>query len=332
MKKVLGMGNALVDVLILLDSDDMLHELGVAKGSMQHVDRRSVDKIFALAKEYKKHMVTGGSASNTISGLSKLGITSGFIGKIGKDDIGGFFQTDLRKNGVNPLLSLSDNKSGQCIVLISPDGERTMCTYLGAACELDENDLTPALFSEYDFFHIEGYLVQNHALIKKAVRLAKEAGLTVSIDLASFNIVENNLDFLHDIVSQYVDIVFANEEEAQAFTGKAAEEALIHISEHCDIAIVKVGKDGSHVKSASGTHKIAPILCNCIDSTGAGDSYAAGFLFGLTKNYSHETCGNIGSLIAGHVVEVIGAKLQEEKWEKIYTGLKTTVDCEDAKT
>jgi len=327
MKNVLGMGNALVDVLILLESDDLLKELNVPKGSMQLIDSKTIEKIIAATQACEKHLVTGGSASNTISGLSRLGTKAGFIGKIGKDDIGRFFHNDMQKNGVEPLLTNSENRSGQCIVLVSPDGERTMCTYLGAACELTEDDLHPQLFLGYDFFHIEGYLVQNHGLIKKAVRLAKEAGLTVSIDLASFNVVEANLDFLKEIISEYIDIVFANEEEAFAFTGKTAEEALTHISTHCDIAVVKVGKDGSHVKTASNTHRIYAIECNCLDTTGAGDLYAAGFLFGLTKNYSHDICGNIGSLLSGHVVEVIGAKMQEEKWKNIQEKLYSLTSC-----
>jgi sugar/nucleoside kinase (ribokinase family) len=211
-------------------------------------------------------------------------------------------------------------------VLVSPDSERTLCTYLGAACELLAEDLKPEMFRGYDIFHIEGYLVQNHDLIRTAVRLAKQEGLKVSVDLASYNVVEENLEFLIEIIQRYVDIVFANEEEARAFTGKEPEEALKAISELCEIAIVKIGKDGSYIKSGDATIQVQPRLANCIDTTGAGDLYAAGFLFGLSNNYSLEVCGKIGSLVSGKVVEVLGAKMTDEVWKIINNEIMKIID------
>jgi len=237
-----------------------------------------------------------------------------------------FFTNDSINNGVQPHLLLSETPSGRCTVLVSPDSERTLCTYLGAACELEASDLNPEMFQGYDIFHIEGYLVQNHDLIRTAVRLAKQEGLKVSVDLASYNVVEENLDFLLEIIEQYVDIVFANEEEARAFTGNEPEEALNLISRHCEIAIVKVGKDGSYIKSGDETIQIQPRIANCIDTTGAGDLYASGFLFGLANNYSLEVCGKIGSLISGNVVEVLGAKMSDEVWGTILSEIKELVD------
>ena len=325
MKKILGMGNALTDILLQIEHDAILFTLNLPKGSMQLVnDQKSIEISDALSN-YSKKMATGGSASNTINGLTRLGVTAGFVGKIGKDDIGTFFTNDSLNNGVTPHLLVSETASGRCIVLVSPDGERTLCTFLGAACELHADDLMLEMFQGYDIFHIEGYLVQNHDLIRKAVRLAKEAGLQVSIDLASYNVVEENLEFLNEIIKAYVDIVFANEDEARAFTGKEPHEALIHISDHCDIAVVKVGKDGSHIKSGSNTVHISPRLANCIDTTGAGDLYAAGFLYGLACDYSLEVCGQIGSLVSGNVVEVLGAKMTEEVWVSIHGEIKKIV-------
>ena len=220
MKKVLGMGNALTDILLQIEHDAVLLSLNLPKGSMQLVDDLKSVEISNILNNYSLKMATGGSASNTINGLTRLGVTAGFVGKIGKDDIGLFFTNDSIGNGVTPHLLISETASGRCTVLVSPDGERTLCTFLGAACELLATDLKLEMFQGYDIFHIEGYLVQNHELIRTAVKLAKEAGLQVSIDLASYNVVEANLDFLHEIINKYVDIVFANEEEARAFTGK----------------------------------------------------------------------------------------------------------------
>jgi len=318
MRKILGMGNALTDILLQIEHDAILLKLNLPKGSMQLInDQKSVEISNALSN-YTKKMATGGSASNTINGLTRLGVTAGFVGKIGKDAIGTFFTNDSLSNGVIPHLLDSDTASGHCIVLVSPDGERTLCTFLGAACELQADDLKLEMFQGYDIFHIEGYLVQNHDLIRTAVRLAKEAGLQVSIDLASYNVVEENLEFLNEIIKEYVDIVFANEDEARAFTGKEPKDALIHISDHCDIAVVKVGKEGSHIKSGEIILQVNPRLAVCIDTTGAGDLYAAGFLYGLACDYSLEMCGQIGSLVSGNVVEVLGAKMTDEVWQLIH--------------
>jgi sugar/nucleoside kinase (ribokinase family) len=264
-------------------------------------------------------LATGGSASNTISGLAMLGIPTGFIGKVGPDSIGDFFKQDSLKQGVEMHLLTSENNSGCCIALISPDGERTMATHLGAACELDIEDLTLSMFENYHIFHIEGYLVQNQPLIEKAVSLAKKAGLKVSIDLASFNVVDANLEFLTNLVEKYVDIVFANEEEAHSFTGKKANEAILHIADICEIAVVKIGKEGSYIKSKhdNKVYDVAATKAKAIDTTGAGDLYAAGFLYGLTAGYPLDVCGKIGSVVAGHVVEVIGAKMDDARWDKI---------------
>lgn len=317
MKRILGMGNALTDILLQIEHDEVLLSLNLPKGSMQLVNGQFSDKIAVALCNITPKMATGGSASNTINGLTKLGVTAGFVGKVGKDDVGTFFMDDSVNNGVTPHLLISDTPSGRCTVLVSPDGERTLCTYLGASCELDSTDLTIEMFQGYDIFHIEGYLVQNHDLIRTAVKLAKEAGLQVSIDLASYNVVEDNLEFLNNIIREYVDIVFANEDEARAFSNKEPQDALIHISEHCDIAVVKIGKDGSFVKSGDNSVQVKARLANCIDTTGAGDLYAAGFLFGLANDYSLHVCGQIGSLVSANVVEVLGAKMSDDVWAQI---------------
>jgi len=329
MKKILGMGNALTDILLQIDNDEVLFSLNLLKGGMQLINTERSQEINDAVSNFSKIMATGGSASNTINGITRLGMNGGFVGKIGKDDIGLFFTNDSVNNGVKPHLLTSETPSGRCTVLVSPDTERTLCTYLGAACELEASDLNAEMFEGYDIFHIEGYLVQNHDLIRTAVSLAKQAGLKVSVDLASFNVVEDNLEFLLEIIHKYVDIVFANEEEARAFTGKEPEEALKVIAEHCQIAVVKVGKDGSFIQSGDQTVQIEPRKSNCIDTTGAGDLYASGFLFGLANNYSLEVCGKIGSLISGNVVEVIGAKMPDEVWNVINGEIEKIVKLVD---
>ncbi|VAW30374.1 Ribokinase [hydrothermal vent metagenome] len=183
--------------------------------------------------------------------------------------------------------------------------------------------LSKSNFEGYDILHVEGYLVQNHELLETILKLAKAAGLRVSLDLASYNVVEDNLDFLHDMVRNYVDIVFANEEEAKAFTGKEPEEALNDIAAITDIAIVKVGSKGSMVKQGETTTFVSPIKARSVDTTGAGDLYASGFLYGLANGLDFEKAGYIGSLLSGTVIEVVGAKFGEDKWQEILKKVKT---------
>ncbi len=318
MKKILGLGNPLVDMLTILESDDLLNDFSLPKGSMQLVDSDLSGKISAKLKNDNRFLVTGGSASNTISGLAKLGVAVGFAGKIGNDEIGTFFQADSEKHGIKSHLVRSESPSGVCISLVSPDGERTMATCLGAACEMAPNDLNESIFSGYDYCHFEGYWVQNRELILTAMQMAKKSGLKISLDLASYNVVLENLDFLKQITRDYVDILFANEDEAKAFTGKEPEKALDEIASICEIAVVKLGAQGSYVKKEGIKYEIEPMSdVVCLDSTGAGDLYASGFLYGLTKELPLQECGKIGSIVAGNVIQVVGPKLDDEKWNII---------------
>lgn len=325
MTKILGIGNALVDIMTKLEDDSILEKFNLPKGSMQLVDAKTSEKITKGTSHLQKSQTSGGSAANTIHGLAKLGIETAFIGKVGKDAFGDFFRDDLIKSKITPELMLSDNDSGCAVALISPDSERTFGTFLGAAVELDSSDLEKFDFSKYHYFHIEGYLVQNHELIEKALYLAKEKGLVISLDLASYNVVEDNYDFLHKIVEEYVDIVFANEEEAKAFTGKEPEEALQELAELCDIAVVKIGRNGSLIKKDDKIHKIDIIDAIRVDTTGAGDLYASGFLYGIVNNLSLEKCGKIATILSGKIIENIGAKLFDHQWEDIKVMIEDVV-------
>ncbi len=317
MAKVLGMGNALVDILTTLEDDALLNKFNLPKGSMQLVNHEISTLVNEGTSHLKKQIASGGSAANTIHGLAKLGIETGFIGKVGKDDFGRFFRSDLESSYITPLLLESDTSTGKAMALISPDTERTFATYLGAAVEMNANDIYPEHFKNYDYFHIEGYLVQNHSLIEKAVAVAKENGLIITLDMASYNVVEENMEFLNKILKDYVDIVFANEEEARAFTGKEPVKAVEDFARLCDIAIVKIGKKGSIIKNKNNNHHVSPYDVKSIDTTGAGDLYAAGFIYGLIQGYSLNKCGSLGSLLAAKIIEVIGPKMDEKNWYEV---------------
>ncbi|MDR1552779.1 MAG: adenosine kinase [Prevotellaceae bacterium] len=318
MNKILGIGNALVDILAIFKNDMMLQKYNLPKGSMTHVDEATTNKIFDdIKRQSKYNIVAGGSAANTVNGLGKLGIKTAFIGKTGKDELGNFFIDDMKKNGTEPKLITVEKTTGNCKVLITPDGERTMCTYLGAAIDLCEEDLCDKQFEGYDYLHIEGYLVQNHGLMRRALDIAKQHRIIISLDMSSFNVVAENKKFMTEILHKYVDIIFANEEEAKVFTGRESKEALDMLAEICKIAIVKIGSAGSYVKQGNEFYKIQPVQAKAIDATGAGDLYASGFLYGMAKKLPIEICGEIGSLCAGNVVEVVGTKLSDERWNNI---------------
>ncbi len=230
---VIGVGNALVDIISVLENDTILDKFGLPRGSMTLVDAELSKKIHDSVFSEKSEMSTGGSVANTMRTLASLGGNSGYLGKIGNDELGVVFKEAFEKRGIKTHLFFSEKETGRVMGLVSPDSERTMATYLGAAAELTPGDFTPEIFKYYQYAYMEGYLVFNHGLIKAGVEMAKAAGLKVAIDLASFNVVEANLDFLKDLIMTRIDIVFANEEEAKSFTGKEPEGALYEIAEMC---------------------------------------------------------------------------------------------------
>ena len=320
--KVLGICNAFVDILTRLESDEILNEFSLPRGSMQLVSLEVSNRLLTSTLGLEKKQSSGGSAANTIHGLANLGIETGFVGKIGKDHLGNLFEEDLLKNNIRALIFYSLEETGRSIALISKDSERTFATYLGAAIDLHEEDITSDLLEGYDYLYMEGYLVQNHDLFSKALRLAKTHNLKVALDMASYNVVRDNKDFLYRSISDYVDIVLANEKEARFLTGKSPENALTDIAGITDIAVVKLGYEGSLIKRKEEEHKIDIYKVHCIDTTGAGDLYAAGFLYGMCKDQPLDKCGQLGKLLGGKITEVIGAKLSEEQWKKVREEVK----------
>ena len=320
MKRVIGIGNALTDMLVNLKSDAVLHRFDLPKGSMSLVDAALQTEISKSVAGLPYSLSLGGSAGNTIRAMARLGCKVGFIGKVGRDTTGDFFVQALENLHVEPAVFRGTERSGKCVSLISPDGERTMVTHLGAALELSAPEVTPELFDGYDCLYVEGYLVQNHDLIRTAARTAKACGLQVAIDLASFNVVAENRDFLHELVCESVDIVFANEQEAKVFTGESEPlNALQAISEMTQIAVVKIGTKGALIKQGGEVvHVGIMAAAKRVDTTGAGDFYAAGFLSGLCDGLSLRQCGTIGAITAGKVIEVVGTTFGEEAWDEIF--------------
>ena len=319
MKRIAGMGNALTDMLVNLSDDGVLARYGLAKGSMNLVDADLQTEVSKAVAGQPYSLSLGGSADNTIRARASMGYRTGFIGEVGRDTTGDFFERALRNLDIEPHIFRGEGRSGKCISLVSPDGERTMLTHLGAALEMTPDMIDRTLLNGYDCLYIEGYLVQNRELIRKAAAEAKAAGLQVAIDMASFNVVAENRDFLRDLIADHVDMVFANEDEAVAFTGESEPvNALQAISEICDLAVVKIGMKGALIKRGGEVvHVGIMAAAKRVDTTGAGDFYAAGFLAGLCDDLSLRQCGTLGAIAAGKVIEIVGTTLGSEAWRDI---------------
>jgi len=316
-KLVVGVGSALIDILAH-ESEDFLEKHGGVKGGMIHVDNNAIELMLSQLTDAPA-IVPGGSACNTIVGIGKLGGNGRFVGKRGNDEFGNLIETDLRENNVEPVLFTSDLPTGKVLSIITPDTQRTMLTYLGASSETLPEEITEKCFNNAAIVHIEGYLIFNKELMLAVLNAVKKAGAGISLDLASFTIVEESKDFLEEIVGEFVDILIANEDEALAFTGNSDELAAIEaLSEKADYSILKVGKRGSYISHAGSILKIAPTgTGRVVDTTGAGDLWASGFLYGLINDYPLEKCGKLGSACGYEVCRVVGADIPGEGWLRI---------------
>lgn len=317
--QVMGIGSPLVDILIQVD-EEFMDSIGGDKGGMVLVENATITEILNRSKA-PFEQAPGGSAANTIRGLAKLGLPSGFVGKVGRDGLAEYLEDTFKKNGVTPLLKRGNGETGRVLSMVTPDSQRTMRTYLGASLELGPADISPNEFKNAEIVHVEGYLLFNRDLILAVLKAAKEAGVRVSLDLASFEVVNAAKDILPDILKNYVDIVFANEDEAFAFTGKAEQESLDELAKLCELAAVKVGKDGAYLKRGDLVCKVEACEAHVVDTTGAGDLWASGFLYGIIRGFELSRCGYMGSLLASKVIENIGASITEKGWAEIKLAL-----------
>jgi len=316
-KLIVGVGSALIDILAH-ESDSFIEKTGAAKGGMLYVDNNFIEQALQSSQS-KPEMVQGGSACNTVVGVGKLGGVARFIGKCGSGPMGDFFEAELRKQNVEPALFRSDSPTGRVLSIITPDAQRSMLTYLGASSEAQPEDIAERLFKNAAVVHIEGYLLFNPDLILAVLKAAKNSGAAVSLDLASYTVVKESRDFLQHIINDYVNILMGNEDEALAYTGESDEIAAIKaLVNAVNIAALLVGKRGSYIAHDNNVFSVkAKGTGHAIDTTGAGDLWAAGFLFGLVNGYPLEKCGELGSACGYEVCQVMGTKIPEEGWQRI---------------
>lgn len=313
---VVAVGNALVDVISQVDEsfiEDQQKEHGMEKGAMTLIDElRAVNLYTQMPKGTE---TSGGSAANTMAGFASFGGKGAFIGKVADDELGKTYKDDITSLGVSfdtAPLALG-NHTGRCMILVTPDADRTMNTFLGASVELRPIDIEPNLIASAQITYLEGYLFdrdQAKAAFIRAGELAHENGHKLALTLSDpFCVDRHRHDFLQ-LVENHVDILFANEDEIKSlFLQEDFDDAISAISEHVEIAAVTRGEKGAVIISKGEKIEIpAQKVENVIDTTGAGDQFAAGFLYGLTEGKSLEECGKLGVIAAAEVISHIGPR------------------------
>ncbi|MAH07601.1 adenosylhomocysteinase [Candidatus Pacearchaeota archaeon] len=309
---VSGIGNSILDLVYNVD-ESLLQELGLKKGEMKLINKEESKSILDRLEFHSSSLIPGGSCSNTIASVSNLGGKTAFFGKIGNDPHGNIYETKTSETVTTSKLSKHENETtGHAITLITPDGERSFATHLGASAELDLETLSHDIITNSKILHLEGYQLaapKSKEVILHAVNIAKQNQTKISIDLSDATIIKNDHQFFKEFVKEHVDIIFLNEDEAKAFTGKDPEQALHDIADHAEIAIVKLGEKGSLIKTNNEVHRIEPEKTIVVNTNGAGDAYAAGILHGIANNIHLSEAGKQASKIASMVIKNEGARL-----------------------
>lgn len=313
---VIGVGEPIIDHLYQID-DAFLDRYEEEKGGSRKIDYRTFKSYQQILKDQTPHIVPGGSCAVAIKGISKLGAPCRYIGKIGADDAGDRFLQGLVHAGVIPELLFSTNHTSQLLSLITPDGQRTMRCCFGAANELKPEELTLDKFQGASHVHLEGYCLYNDKIIRTSIQRARQVGATISLDLSSFEVVRLFKEEMLNLLYGDVDIVFANEDEAYHLTGLEPRDACQLLQQFCDIAVILVGKEGCWVGSRGRIFQMKPPVVAVKDTTGAGDMFASGFLYGFVTGKSLEECAKLGNLLGSSCVQVEGAELPDAMWNEI---------------
>jgi sugar/nucleoside kinase (ribokinase family) len=311
---VVGIGNALVDVLSH-ETDDFVVTHQLARGAMQLIDTERAERLYAAMGPATE--ISGGSAANTMVGVASFGGASAFVGRVNEDQLGAVFGHDLRAAGVEYGTAPAGGgvATGCCLIVVTPDAQRTLNTYLGASAQLGPDDLDDELVARAQVLYLEGYLWDEpnaKEAFRRAARIAHEAGNRVAFTLSdSFCVDRHRAEFL-DLIEREVDVLFANESEITSlYEVVDFDDALQQVYNHCEIAALTRSEKGSVIVTRDEVHVVdAHPVAAVVDTTGAGDLYAAGFLFGLTNGYDLGTAGRLGALAAAEVIGHLGARPQ----------------------
>ncbi len=308
---VVGIGNAIVDIIARCD-EGFLSKHDLVKGFMRLIDAGEAARLYeAMGPAIER---SGGSVANSISGLASFGAKCGFIGRVAADQFGGIFRHDIRSLGVafDSEPAMDGAPTARCLILVTPDGERTMNTFLGASVDFAPADLDEEMIAASRIVYLEGYLFDREhakAAFREAARIAKEAGAKVALSLSDAFCVDRHREDFRAFIRNDADILFANDKEITTlYQVNSFEEAASAAQFACELAVLTRSEAGSVILAAGETHDIAPEKAEMVDATGAGDLYAAGFLYGLTRGAPLDVCGRIGSLAAAEIISHIGAR------------------------
>lgn len=304
---VVGLGNTLMDFLVRVDD---ITPYGLVKGESKLVSKQEASIILERIKGLGLETSPGGSVANTIKALSILGANVAVCGVIGNDQQGRDYAEAMKGHGVFTYLGVDSELTGNCIAFITPDSERSFCFHLGAAAKFSKEHVPEEMIAKSKILHLEAYQLEepkSREAVIHAINLAKRYNTLISIDLSDSRVVRDQKELLWSLIKNSADIVFANEEEAAEITGLDAPEAGRELIKYLEMVVIKFGKLGSKIYHAKGdVLEIKPFQASAIDTTGAGDSYAAGFLYGICNSWDLGKAGQLGSLFASKVIEQIG--------------------------
>ncbi len=309
---VVGIGNAIVDVVVKAQ-DSFLLENALPKGSMTLIDEVQAEDLYSKVESGLE--TSGGSAANTLAALAQLGSKAGFIGRVKSDRLGNIFTNDISSAGAlfNTAPVVEGPPTARCLIFVTPDAQRTMCTYLGASVQLEPKDLDLSMIKNSKFLYLEGYLWDNSAAKRAfiaAAETARASGTKVALSLSDSFCVDRHRKSFIELVDNHIDILFANKNEITSLYQESnLQSALEKVKGRCEIAVITNGEEGSVIVTQEHQFAIDSFqMGNVIDTTGAGDLYAAGFLYGLSTKRDLSTCGKIGSICAGHIITQLGSR------------------------
>lgn len=310
---VYAVGHALVDIQARV-SEEILAQTGYHKGVMTLVDQPAQEKVLGILAGLPINRCAGGSASNTAVGIADFGGKSAFAGKVAQDELGEFFISDMRKMGVTTNVPVTSGSTGTSVVLITSDAQRTMLTHLGISGSIGPEDIDANLIALSKYVYIEGYLFAGdttRAAALKTIELAKRQGVKVAFTVSDPFLIHLFRDQFWELIKGPVDLLFCNLEEARSLTGKEdAIDCAQEIHQHASNVALTMGAEGSLLMHDGTTTAIQSVPVDAIDSTGAGDMYAAGLLWGITNGLSWKKAGHVASSAAARVVAQLGARLQ----------------------
>ncbi len=309
---VYGVGNAIMDLQLQCE-DDFLDSIGVEKGIMTLVEEAQQKHVLDALAEHDVHQCSGGSAANTIVGIADFGGTSSYACKIGNDEFGRQYQAEMHELGVNLAVDSGIGKTGNCVVLITPDAQRTMLTHLGVSSSLSAVDIDAETIGKAQYIYVEGYLFAGKSTkdaALKTIELAKQQQVKVALTVSDPFLIDMCRDQFRELIESSVDLLFCNEQEARALTGfDDPIECAREIHKHAGNVALTLGEKGSIIMHEGEVIPIEGIKANAVDTTGAGDMYAAGVLYGITNGHSWHQAGRLGSHAAAQIVSQLGARL-----------------------